>query len=84
MSNVQTGGSKEEADTWKTLHQELPEPIYIRLIVQFKRLALANGVSPESFSADSKFAQAVGPRVQVWECLLLLLERTESDDVLRV
>jgi len=73
-----------ENDDWRQVHQELPRIIYDRLMVQMQRLARVNGINPEGFVADSKFAQAVGPRVETWECLLLLLERTESDDVLRV
>lgn len=34
--------------------------------------------------ADSKFKAEMGPRVQTWECLLILLERTERDEGLRV
>jgi len=81
---LETEHAPEEKDLWRQLHQELPKIIYDRLMEQMKRLALANGISAESFIADSKFKQAVGPRVQAWECLMLLMERTESDDTFRV
>lgn len=71
-------------DKWRALHQNLPIDVYTRLMAQMKRLALVNGISVEGFEGDDKFKPAVGPRVQAWECLVLLMERTENDKVFRV
>jgi hypothetical protein len=73
-----------EKDNWKTLYQVLPEDVYRRLKVQLRRLAVANGVASEYFDQDSKFERAEGPRVAVWEMLVVLMERTESDETFRV
>jgi len=74
----------EDKDEFRQLHQCLPLPIYERLMIQMKRLAQANGISPESFELDSKKSQVVGPRIQAWECLMLLMKRTEDEKVFRV
>lgn len=74
----------EPKDGWRSLFQVLPVDVYDRFKVQLKRLALANGISPEAFDEDDKFMSEVGPRVQAWECLTVLMERTEDDKVFRV
>ena len=76
--------AKSEHDEWRQLYQALPKSVYDRLFVQMQRLAHANGIAPEALMSDSKFREAVGPRVQAWECLVLLMERTESNDTFRV
>lgn len=75
------GQDKEE---WRTLHQVMPESVYVRLMVQLRRIGLANGVAVEAFNRDSKFEEAIGPRVQVFELLTILCERTEDEKVFRV
>jgi hypothetical protein len=49
-----------------------------------RRLAVANGVASEYFDQDSKFERVVGPKVAVWEMLVVLMERTENEEVFRV
>lgn len=71
-------------DKWKSLHQVLPINVYERWLVQIKRVARANGISVDGFETDDKFAQDIGPRVQTYEALLILLERTEEEKYLRV
>ena len=73
-----------ETDDWSTLYQVLPRDVYNRLKVQMRRLAVANGVAAEYFDKDSKFERVVGPKVAVWEMLVVLMERTGSDEVFRV
>lgn len=68
----------EEPDLWRQIHQCMPKDLYDRWMVQMKRIALANGISTESFDSDSKFGHAVGPRVLAYEALLIILE--DSDD----
>ena len=82
MHDVQ--GSKMTEDLWRSVFQQLPINLHERFKVQLRRVALANGIAAEYFDGDSKFAQIVGPKVQTWECLILLLERTEKDEYLRV
>jgi hypothetical protein len=74
----------ENSDQWKTLHQVLPANIYDRFMIQIKRIARCNGIAVEIFSNDDKFQKAHGPRVMTYESLIILLERTEDDSVLRV
>ncbi len=74
----------ESEDSWRTIHQQVPLQIYERWLCQLRRIAIANGISAESLDADDKFKSAVGPRVQVYEILTLLCERTESDETFRV
>ena len=73
-----------ETDAWRTLHQVLPVDIYSRLMIQMARLGRANGTSIEAFSQDDKNTAHVGPRVSVWENLVILMERTEDDKVFQV
>jgi hypothetical protein len=73
-----------ENDLWRSVYQQVPLDIYTRWMVQMRRIARVNGIAVEAFDADDKFKKAHGPRVMTYESLLLLLERTESDDVLRV
>lgn len=74
----------ESEDQWRTLHQVLPMDVYSRLMVQLGRMARANGISSEAFQQDDKTMPHVGPRVAVWENLVILCERTESEDTFRV
>lgn len=74
----------EDKDHWRQLYQALPRGIYDRLFLQLQRVARANGIAPSSMMADSKFKAETGPRVMAWECLLVLLERTEDESVFRV
>ena len=74
----------ENEDSWKTLYQVLPADVYDRLKVQLRRLAVANGVAAEYFDGDSKFERVEGPKVAVWEMLVVLMERTENEEVFRV
>lgn len=73
----------ETPDEWRSIHQVVPLSVYERWMAQLQRVAIANGISAESFTGDSKFNEAVGPRVQVIEILTILMERS-SDEVFRV
>lgn len=68
---------------WRTLHQVLPESVYEELLIEIKRVGRLNGIAPEVFDLDLKYQQAIGPRVMAWECLKILLERSD-DEALRV
>jgi hypothetical protein len=72
-----------DTDEWRCLYQQLPKNVYDRLKVQMRRLAQANGIAPEYFDGDSKFKTVSGPKVQAWECLTILMERS-SDESFRV
>ena len=74
----------ENEDQWRVLYQKLPLDLHLRWKAQLKRIARANGIADEYFDGDSKFAEVAGPKVATWECLIVLCERTESDDVFRV
>jgi hypothetical protein len=69
----------ENEDQWRTLHQVLPIDVYSRLMVQLYRAAQSNGISPESFIGDNKKEKHTGPRVAVWENLVILMERSENE-----
>lgn len=78
MQNAPRRGHPE-TDEFRQLHQALPKNLYDRLMAELHRVALANGISPESFVVDDKKSETVGPRIATWECLLILLERSESE-----
>lgn len=73
----------EDDTQWRSFLQVLPESLNERFKVQLRRIALANGISVESWDADSKSAMSVGPRVMTMECLIVLCERS-GDEVFRV
>ena len=64
---------------WRTLFQAMPRNVYDRLIEEMKRVGHANGIAPEVFEADDKENRAIGPRILAWECLVILLERSDSE-----
>ena len=68
--------TEEPKDEWRTLFQRLPKSVYDELMVGLKRVAVVNGISADSFVEDDKTKQAVGPRVQVFEILTILLRET--------
>ena len=74
----------ESEDQWRVLYQKLPLNLHERWKAQLKRIARANGIADEYFDGDSKFREVAGPKVQTWECLIVLCERTESDETFRV
>ena len=71
----------EPKDEWATLYQVLPRDVYNRLKVQLRRLAVANGVAAEYFDKDSKFERLEGPKVAVWEMLVVWMERASNEDI---
>ena len=73
-----------ENDLWRSIYQQMPLSLYERWMVQMRRIALVNGIAVEAFNLDDKFQKAHGPRVMTYESLIILLERTEDDGVLRV
>lgn len=75
--------SETVEDQWRVMYQVLPLNLHERFKAQMRRVAIANGIAAEYFDGDSKFSHAVGPRVQAWECLLILMERS-GDDAFRV
>jgi len=66
----------ETPDTWATLHQLLPRPVYDELMIGLRRIAVCNGISADAFTSDDKFRQSIGARVQVFEILSILLRET--------
>jgi len=68
--------TEEPKDDWRTLFQRLPKSVYDELMAGLKRIAVVNGISADSFVEDDKTKQAVGPRVQVFEILTILLRET--------
>jgi hypothetical protein len=73
-----------ENDLWRSIYQQMPLSLYERWMVQMRRIARVNGIAVEAFDSDDKFQKAHGPRVMTYESLIILLERTEDDGVLRV
>ena len=71
----------EDKDEWRVSYQALPLNIHERLKAQLRRLALANGIAAEYFDGDSKFTQAVGPKVATYECLVVWMERASDEDM---
>jgi hypothetical protein len=69
----------QDRDDWRTLFQVLPLNVYSRLMAQLGRAAQANGISPEAFIKDDKMSPRTGPRVAVWENLVILMERSENE-----
>lgn len=71
----------ENEDQWRTLH--LPLNLWDRLHVQFARILVANGTPPGALTGEDKKARTAA-RVDATEFLVLLLERTEHEETLRV
>lgn len=71
----------EPKDEWRTLH--LPLNIWERLHTQFARILLANGKPPETLTSEEKKVRTAA-RVDATEFLVLLCERTESNETFRV
>lgn len=66
-------------DPFKSFYQRLPEELYTQWLVQLKRIALANGISPESWELDDKFSDGRGPRIMTLEALTILIARSDNE-----
>jgi hypothetical protein len=69
----------ETEDQWRTVFQVLPKDLYDRFFAQMKRLGHANAIPPAMFELDTKTQTAIGPRVMAFECLVILMERSENE-----
>lgn len=63
-------------DQWRALYQQLPKSVYDRLMAGLVRIAEANEVGEARFLGDDKTECALGPRVMVWEILVILIEQS--------